>query len=42
MQKRFADEFARVVLESPELRQTILDYEALERAYDEARRGRRK
>jgi hypothetical protein len=41
MQKRFAHEMARVVVESPELRQAILDYEALERGYREARSGRR-
>ena len=41
MQQRFEAEFERVLLESPELQQAILDYEALERAYDEARGGRR-
>jgi len=39
-QKLFEAELARVLLESPELQQAILDYEALERAYDEARGGR--
>jgi hypothetical protein len=41
MQKRFAVEMARVVAEHPELQQAILDYEAVERAYDEARGGQR-
>jgi len=42
MQKLFVNEFARVVLEHPELQQAILEYEALERAYHESRRGRRR
>ena len=37
MQKRFAQEMARVVAEHPEMQQVILDYWAVERAYDEAR-----
>lgn len=41
MQKRFAQEMARVVASSRELQQAILDYEALERAYAEARGGKR-
>ncbi len=41
MQQRFAVEMARVVAENPQLQQAILDYEAVERAYDEARGGRR-
>lgn len=41
MQKLFEREFERVLLESPELQEAILDYEALERAHDEARGGRR-
>jgi hypothetical protein len=41
MQKRFADELARVVRDHPEMQQALLDYEAVERAYDEARDGRR-
>lgn len=41
MQKRFELEMARVVAESPELQQAMLDYQALERSYDEARGGRR-
>jgi len=41
MQQRFAAEMARVVAENPELQRAILDYEAIERAYDEARAGRR-
>lgn|GEM_PF-3200704 len=42
MQKLFVNEFARVLLENPELQQAILDYEALEQAYHESRRGRRR
>jgi hypothetical protein len=41
MVKRFADEMARVVRDHPEMQQALLDYEAVERAYDEARAGRR-
>ena len=41
MQKRFALEMARVVAEHPEMQQAIVDYEAVERAYEEARGGRR-
>jgi hypothetical protein len=41
MQQRFAVEMARVVAKSPEMQQAILNYEAVERAYDEARGGRR-
>lgn len=41
MQKRFAAELARVVRDHPELQQALLDYEAVERAYAEARDGRR-
>ena len=41
MQKRFALEMARVVAEHPEMQQALLDYEAVERAYEEARGGRR-
>ncbi len=41
MQQRFEQEMARVVAERPEFRQAILDYEAVERAYREARDGRR-
>ena len=41
MQQRFALEMARVVAEHPEMQQAILDYEAVEHAYDEARGGRR-
>jgi hypothetical protein len=41
MQKRFALEMARVVAEHPEMQQAILDYQAVERAYDEALGGRR-
>ena len=41
MQQRFAAEMARVVAENPQLQQAILDYEAVERAYDEARADRR-
>jgi hypothetical protein len=42
MQQQFAVEMARVVAKSPEMQQAILDYEAVERAYDEARGGRRR
>jgi hypothetical protein len=41
MQKRFAADMARVVRDHPEMQQALLDYEAVERAYDEARDGRR-
>ena len=41
MQKRFALEMARVVAEHPEMQQAILDYQAVEHAYDEAVGGRR-
>jgi hypothetical protein len=41
MQRRFEEEMAYVVLKSPEFRQAILDYEALEREYRESRVGRR-
>jgi hypothetical protein len=41
MQKRFEQEMARVVSESPELQRAMLDYEAAERGYDEARRAPR-
>lgn len=41
MQERFALEMARVVAESPEMQQALLDYQAVERAYQEARGGRR-
>jgi len=41
MQRLFAQEMARVVAENPELQQAILDYEAVERAYEEARGGQR-
>jgi hypothetical protein len=41
MQQQYAVEMARVVAKSPEMQQAILDYEAVERAYDEAR-GRRR
>jgi hypothetical protein len=41
MQKRFAIEMARVVADNPEMQQAILDYEAVERAYDDVRGGRR-
>jgi hypothetical protein len=41
MQKRFAAEMARVVRDHPELQRALLDYEAAERAYAEARDGRR-
>jgi hypothetical protein len=37
MQKKFALEMARVVAEHPEMQQVILDYWAVERAYDDAR-----
>lgn len=37
MQRRFTREMERLVLESPELRQAMLDYEALQREYREAR-----
>jgi hypothetical protein len=40
MQQRFAEQMARAVSQSPELRQAMLDYQALERAYREARSGR--
>jgi hypothetical protein len=40
MQKRFAVEMARVVAENPEMQQVILEYQELERAYDDARRQR--
>jgi hypothetical protein len=41
MQRRFTREMERLVLESPEFRQAMLDYEALQREYREAReRGR--
>ncbi len=40
MQKRFALEMARVVAENPQMQQALLDYEAVERAYEEARGGR--
>lgn len=42
MQKRFAAEMARVVRDHPEMQQALIDYEAVERAYDEARDGRRR
>lgn len=42
MQKRFELEMARVVAESPELQQAMLDYEAVERRYEEARGGGRR
>jgi hypothetical protein len=42
MQERFAAEMARVVRDHPEMQQALLDYEAVERAYDEARDGRRR
>jgi hypothetical protein len=42
MQKRFAAEMARVVRDHPEMQQALLDYEAVELAYDEARGGRRR
>jgi hypothetical protein len=41
MQKRFADEMARVVRDHPEMQQALLDYEAVERAYKAARDGQR-
>ena len=41
MQRLFAQEMAHVVAENPELQQAILDYEAVERAYEEARGGQR-
>jgi hypothetical protein len=41
MQQRFAQEMARVVAGSAELQQAILDYQALERAFEEARSGKR-
>lgn len=41
MQERFAIEMARVVAANPEMQQAILDYEAVERAYEDARGGRR-
>jgi len=41
MQQQFELEMARVIAESPELQQAVLDYQALERSYDEARGGRR-
>lgn len=41
MQKRFELEMASVIGESPELQHAILDYQALERSYDEARNPRR-
>jgi hypothetical protein len=37
MQKKFALEMARVVAEHPEMQQVILDYWAVESAYDDAR-----
>jgi len=40
MQQRFAVEMARVVRDNPEMQQAILDYEAVERAYEEARNGK--
>ena len=40
MQQRFAIEMARVVRANPEMQQAILDYEAVERAYAEARNSR--
>jgi hypothetical protein len=42
MQKRFAAEMARVVRDHPEMQQALLDYEAVELAYDEASDGRRR
>ncbi len=41
MQQRFADEMARVVRDHPEMQQALLDYETVERAYEEALDGRR-
>jgi hypothetical protein len=37
IQRRFELEMARVVLEHPELREAMLDYAAIERAYLETR-----
>jgi hypothetical protein len=37
MQKRFEQEMAKTVAANPELQQAMLDYEAVERAYNEAR-----
>jgi hypothetical protein len=42
MQQRFAVEMARVVRDNPEMQQAIVDYEAVERAYQEARNGKPK
>jgi hypothetical protein len=42
LQQQYAVEMARVVAKSPEMQQAMLDYEAAERAYDEARGGRRR
>jgi hypothetical protein len=41
MQKRFTQEMARAVLESPQLRQAMLNYQAIERDYRESRKRRR-
>jgi hypothetical protein len=40
MQKKFALEMARVVAEHPQMQQVILDYWAVESAYNEARERR--
>jgi hypothetical protein len=42
MQRRYAAEMARVVRDHPEMQQALLDYAAVERAYEEARDGRRR
>ena len=41
MQQRFTDEMARVVVQSEEFREAILDFQDLERRYEEARSRRR-